>query len=251
MWIADCYQKTLREIKCQYIKGGCNHEADYGYKIPLDISLEGAIKYTGRYDESYRYERYHKALGKMLEEKSLFSPANRRVVNLDLGCGAGFFSWIVRDYMLEKYGKNDGDIRLIGYDRAESMIRLAALFRKHLPMGINFTGYSKIGKIKKVLSGEDFSDCDVIVTLGHVLIQTKDNDAAIRGFCNIIRSLFPANCCVLVAVDAITRAWAFHDAWKNFRAALEEAGVNMESEKSIGSSSMCARLSMGERDGSS
>lgn len=249
MWIEECYQKALREIKCQYIKRGCNHEADYGYKIPSDISLQGAIEYTSRYDQPYRYKRYHEALAEVLQEKLLFSPASRRIVNLDLGCGAGLFSWVVRDYMLEKYGKNDSDIRLIGYDRAKNMIRLATLFRKHLPMRINFTGYSKIGKVKKVLSREDFSDCDVIVTFGHVLVQTKGKHNAVSHFCNIIYSLFPANCCVLVAVDAITRAWAFDDAWKDLRVALEEAGINMESEKPIGSSSMCARLRMGERHG--
>jgi len=250
MLIRDYYEQAFNVIKSEY------GEQPSSYVVPANISLEQAIGYTRRYivegvyeTRHYRYGRYRHALDKVLKEELRFKPANRRIVNLDLGCGPGLFSWVVRDYMLKGYDSNDGDISLIGYDYAKNMIRLADLFRKHLPMEINFTGYSKIGKIKKVLSREDFSDCDVIVTFGHMLVQTKSEHDVASDFCNIICSLFPANCCVLVAVDAITRAWAFHGAWKNLRAALEEAGVNMESEKSIGLSSMCARLGMGERDG--
>jgi len=183
-----------------------------------------------------------------LKGKLRFSSANRQIVNLDLGCGPGLFSWVVWDYF-QKSEKNDSCIRLVGYDYAKNMIRLANLFKEYLPMEFNLDGYSEVNEIKSVLKSADFSGCDVIVTFGHVLVQTKGKHDAVSDFCNIICSLFPANCCVLVAVDAISRPLAFRDAWKNLRTALQENGVNMESEKLIGLNSMCARLSMGERDG--
>lgn len=250
MLIRNYYEEAFNSIKSKYGEQPSSHV------IPANISLEEAIGYTRRYvieslfkTRHYRYGRYRNALDKVLKERLHFSPTNRRVVNLDLGCGPGLFSWVVRDYMLEKYGRSDDDIRLIGYDYAKNMIRLANLFKEYLPMEFNLDGYSEVNEIKSVLKSADFSGCDVIVTFGHVLVQTKGKHDAVSDFCNIICSLFPANCCVLVAVDAISRPLAFRDAWKNLRTALQENGVNMESEKLIDLNSMCARLSMGERDG--
>lgn len=259
MRIKNHYKIAFEEIKRQYNKESCNHKTDFGYRVPSDISLEGAIEYTesnilnSLYDTPhYRYDRrYWNALHKVLKEELRFNPTNRQVVNLDLGCGPGLFSWVVRDYILDQYDKNDDDICLIGYDYAGNMIRLANLFREHFPMKINFTGYSEMGKIQKALSREDFSDCDVIVTFGHVLIQVSDD--GINKFTEIIQNLFQSNSCILIAVDA-RRAGGGGDklrpSCEKLQSALSRCGANIEHVLDDYNNSMWAcRLSMGERDG--
>ena len=80
--------------------------------------------------------------------------------------------------MLTKYRKNPGDIDLIGYDYAENMIRLAALFQEHLPVEYNLDGYFEIDRIRNMLKSRDLSDYQILITFGHVLIQVKDSSEA-------------------------------------------------------------------------
>ena len=168
-------------------------------------------------------------------------------MHLDLGCGPGLFSWVVQDYMLTKYRKNPGDIDLIGYDYAENMIRLAALFQEHLPVEYNLDGYFEIDRIRNMLKSRDLSDCHVLITFGHVLIQVKDSSEAMQNFVGIINNMFPSKSCIVVAVDAYSSddiRQDFRDACNKLWAALNDAGVNVKNNH-IGSirSWMCARLS--------
>lgn len=236
MLIKDCYQRVFEGIKRQYNKEGCGGKADFSYRVPSDVSLERAIEYTGHHIISslygtphYRYGRYRNALDKVLKEELRFKPANRRIVGLDLGCGPGLFSWVVRDYMLKEYGSNDGDISLIGYDHAKNMIRLADLFRERFPMKINFAGYFETEKIREALSRKDFLGDDVIITLGHVLIQASSD--GIRNFAEIIQNLYQSHFCILVAVDALYAGGGRSEllsSCKRLQDVLGECGVNIE-----------------------
>ena len=96
--------------------------------------------------------------------------------------------------MLTKYRKNPGDIDLIGYDYAENMIRLAALFQEHLPVEYNLDGYFEIDRIRNMLKSRDLSDYQILITFGHVLIQVKDSSEAMQNFVRIINNMLPSNC---------------------------------------------------------
>lgn len=229
MLIRDYYEQAFNAIKSEHGEQPSSHV------IPANISLEQAIGYTRRHviegvynKRHYRYDRYRNALDKALKEKLRFRPVNRRIVNLDLGCGPGLFSWVVRDYMLKEYGSNDGDISLIGYDHAKNMIRLADLFRERLSMKINFAGYFETEKIRETLGRKDFPGDDVIITLGHVLIQASSD--GIRNFAEIIQNLYQSHFCILIAVDALRiGGWGeLRPSCERLRADLGNCGVNIE-----------------------
>lgn len=98
-----------------------------------------------------------------------------------------------------------------------------------------------------MLNSRDFSDCDCIVTFGYVLIQIKNNRAALQDFVHIIQDLFPSKSCILVAVDAyntVERRQDFRDMCRALRNALSDAGIYVKA-KPIGNtgSTMYASLS--------
>lgn len=235
-------------IKNHYIEGFNKISDKYGevfcgYEIPEDISLEQAIGYTNEYiikskpNKHFRYDYYRKILAKAVSELD-FNPANNRIIHLDLGCGPGLFSWVVQDYMLLGLEKNHSDLDLIGYDHAKNMIRLASLFqghlRKHLPVEYNLGGYFKIVKIQNMLKSRDFSDCDILITFGHVLIQVKDDPEALQNFVGIIKNLFPSRSCILVAVDAYkheNRRRDFYTACTELQSAIVGVGVNVKDKR--------------------
>lgn len=245
-YIREHYIDSFNHIKNKY------GEDVSSYVIPSDASLQKAIGYTGQFivnssEEHYRYNYYQKYLDSALRMLDFNLTNNRRIIHLDLGCGPGLFSWVVQDRLLKNYGKKSGDIELIGYDHAKYMIRLANLFHGHLPVEYNFEGYSRINKIRHMLKTRDFSDCDCIVTFGYVLVQVKDDTEAIYNFVKIIKHLFPANSCTLVAVDAFSgnRSSEFRNACEKLLSALSNIGTNIEDKfiRSSGCSWMRARLS--------
>ena len=229
----------MKQIKDHYIESFNQIRRKHGYtssgyEIPVDISLEGAVGYTRQYiietgKEHYRYDYYTKCLASTLDERGLnFNPANNRIMHLDLGCGPGLFSWVVRDYAIENYGKKPGDIELVGYDHAESMIRLAHLFRDRLPE-YNFEGYYELDKIQHMLESKDLSDYDCIITFGYVLVQVEGKREALQNFIDIIRLLFPVNSCILMAVDAFSeedRRQKFGNACEELWDSLSNTGIN-------------------------
>ena len=244
MQIRKHYINSFNQISNKFGELPCSHI------IPENVSLREAIGYTREFIvesdvKHFRYDYYRKKIDNALSRFGIDQA--KKTIHLDLGCGPGLFSWVVQDFMLKNYGKIPGDLEFIGYDHAQNMIRLAKLFQEYLPVEYKFDGYYEIDDIRNMLKSRNLSDCDCIVTFGHVLIQIKDNLAALQDFVEIIQSLFPVNSCILVAVDA----YAFEDRRQNFRdvckallAALTGTGINVNS-KPIGNrgSTMYARLS--------
>ena len=231
--IRSHYKEAFEEIVRQH------GEIPYSsYKIPRDIFLKEAIGYTNSQiivdrfvkKSHFRYDYYRDELKQALKQLD-FRP-EKKIVHLDLGCGPGLFSWVMQDYFMrdyiEEYGMIDSGLKLIGYDHAPNMIKLAHLFRDHLPMEFNLKGYSDVADI---ISSENFSNCDVIVTLGYVLIQTKGNLNAMNNFSEIVQSLLkPSNSCILIAVDAYRKKEyreSFLKACDQLRKALNKRGVNL------------------------
>ena len=253
--IRNHYREAFKEIVRQHGEG----EEDAPYKINADCYLPRAIGYTQKYvigDKYRRYERCARVLVQALAQLD-FRSADKPIVHLDLGCGPGVFSWVVRDYLVEQCDKEDNEIMLLGYDHAPNMIKLAGLFCEHLPkeLDYNLVGFSgdsdiDIDKLQKVLRPIDFiSNRDVIVTFGYVLVQTEGNDKAMKNFAKIIESLLsPSGSCILLAVDAhktrwVDSPWIFHEACNQLKAALDKCGLHL-TEQQFGTSLMYARLSI-------
>ena len=246
MPIRDHYIGTFERIGRRY------GEEDSNCEIGPNDSLRKVIGYTRSFvvehgEEHFRYDYYRRELSEALRRLG-FHPQNRQVVHLDVGCGPGLFSWVVRDYMLSEHGIDSGRIDLIGYDHARNMIVLADLFRQRLPVEYNFNGYSEIEEVCAALSSRDFSASDVVVTFGHVLIQMGDNAVAMGDFAETIRRLFPSHSCIALAVDAYRweeRRQAFRNACERLRIALSGVGVTLEhGTPDYRGSRMSGRLSM-------
>lgn len=144
-------------IRKNYIEAFNKIRKRFGWKphdheIPGNISLKEAIGYTGEFivesgEEHFRYDYYRK---KINNTPTMFGIGRvKKIVHLDLGCGPGLFSWVVRDYMLKSYGKKPGDIEFIGYDHAQNMIRLAKLFQEYLPVEYNLMAILRLAKYEK------------------------------------------------------------------------------------------------------
>lgn len=224
--IRNQYVPAFRAIKDEY---GWEYS---GWKIDPDVSLRKAISYTELYvvehkTPHFRYKYYKDVLREAIRNLH-FNTTNGSILCVDMGCGPSLFSWVVRDYI---YSSNE-NILMIGYDHAKKMILLSKKFHEYFvnkcAIKYDWYGYYKIDHLEHYLENQDLSGHDIIITLGHVLIQIKDNKRAMCEFSKVIRILCLAKSCIVVAVDAYTGEWrqAFQDGWKGFQKALCEAGVD-------------------------
>ena len=135
-----------------------------------------------------------------------------------------------------------------GYDHSPAMIRLAHLFLDRFPVQYEFHGFSDLVEISMALADEDFSNCDVVVTFGYALVQTRGNRAALGDFAALIACVFPAHSCIMVAADAHNnraRRDDFDDQCRALQTALNEVGVALVERVSPAQRSvMFARLKM-------
>ena len=215
-------------------------------------SLQETIWYTREYvvnntTEHFRYDYYWNALSRALT-RLRFDPGDRRIVHLDIACGAGVFSWVVYDHMAAPDTPNPDYVDYYGYDHCAAMIELAGLFLERFPDRYEFKGFSDLEEISTTLEEEDFSNCDVVVTFGYALLQVLDDPAALGNFASIISGVFPSRSCIMVAADAhndhATRA-AFRGQCDALENALNDAGIVLDNRQATQMGSvMYARLTM-------
>ena len=128
------------------------------------------------------------------------------------------------------------------------MIELADLFLEGLHAPYEFHGYSDHHKIETELGGQDFSNCDVVVTFGYALVQVREDPAALEEFADLIHCLFPSRSCIVVAADAHYSSEVrnvFNIQCEELETALNEFGVGLEDRvPPVKGSIMCARLNM-------
>ena len=223
MSIKDDYVSIFKKIRRRY------GEERSTCQVSPDDSLKKVIGYTRNYviehrEPHFRYNYYNNALSRAL--KCLNFKPGSRLVHFDIGCGPGLFAWVIHDYMESLFPL--GSVDCYGYDHSPEMIRLARLFFDAFPAEYDFKGFHDKVDILQVLVTRDFSECDVVVTFGHVLVQVQAHPVAIGDFRELISCLFPLRSCVLVAVDAYSGGKTreiFQNQCSALRAALEEAGV--------------------------
>ena len=232
MSIRDQYIQAFETIRGRY------GEESSGWKIDSNVSLKKAIGYTGRYvvrheRPHFRYDYYREVLCKAMRDLH-YDPVNRTILCMDLGCGPGLFSWVVQDYMSD-LSVEEGNVEIAGYDHAKSMIQLSNIFHDYFRDGrstrYGWHGCSKVGRLQRALMLRNFSNYDIIVTFGHVLIQIKNDLRAMRELSGIIWSLSPFKSCTVIAADAYFsdgRRQAFRDSCERLWRALQEPGMSSE-----------------------
>ena len=164
------------------------------------------------------------------------------MAHVDIGCGAGAFSWAFIDWATEK-GVELNRVSLYGLDHSPAMLYLAQEIRSRLSDTIldypDLYYYQDVASLLDQLKEKHQEDKDYTITFGHVLVQVygQDNaDEAIYEFAQIVAQAYNMlgglPLCNLVAVDASTGSWScqFDAAWDLFREKLKSFGISMKSK---------------------
>ena len=218
--IRDRYREIIRALAKEHGEEGS------GYYIDKNATLARCLKYTMDFVVKgtkihYRYSMYKRALQYNMDKH----PANSNtLIHLDIGCGPGLFSWVVADYFRSK---SSIDVELYGYDYAPKMVKLARLIRKLLGEDERYSCHHKKEKLIRLLRESKANRPYILVTCGHVLIQTSSNHKAQADFAQIIAKLAQLADCQIVAVDAHTgnRPQQFLTACDRLKDAMEKKGL--------------------------
>ena len=203
--LRDHYQRVLEEIVE-------DHEVPSAVRpdhiVPANAGWVDVVAHTEWYvggpgdnRPHYRYRRYREVL-------EAIEPGNGRVSHVDLGCGAGLFSWVFLDWVTE-HGVEFDCVVLYAYDHNRAMLQLAAEIRQRLldvvpnypPLNYSVGIDSLCNKVKR----HHHKRTDYVMTLGHVLVQSH-TPGAIRRFVQVISCvmelLHRGDRCAVIAVDA-------------------------------------------------
>ena len=234
MSVKDHYREVIKEIV-----------ARCGLK-PLDKPPPSAVSATAGFNEAllhtdwfvhrgdsrphYRYRRYRELLD------YLETSGERCVANVDIGSGAGVFSWVFLDWASD-HNLTFDHIDLYGFDHSEAMKNLAHLVRSGLTQYIDdypTLRYScDSNELVLQLTQNHAVGTDYVITLGHVLAQTyRSASGDIEKFADIIaqicKFLDDASTCVLIAADARGATPFFTAGWNLLLEGLTSAGIECE-----------------------
>ena len=187
------------------------------------------------YREHYRYDRYDGALGLVWNMRPGGGSSHRKT-HVDIGCGAGLFSWVFLDRARISEPQYD-HVESYGLDHSPQMLRLAREMREvltqYIPDDLNsllrYTDDADV--LLEGLTRNHHPDTDYTVTFGHVLVQAHTTDAIlnfIRVITHILRLLDAQSNCVLIAVDARGRSDELTLGWNLLLENLAGAGVRYE-----------------------
>lgn len=197
MLIRDRYVGVIDRMASRFGRESGDHVIPRGATLPRCIDYAARYFYEGDTVEHYRYTRYMNALEDLLRDYGSHRKTST-IVHVDVGCGPGLFSWVVHDYFKHREPKTE--IELHAYDNSPTMVRLADLIWHEFDTGVNLGATSDLDElISQIMEGGP--SADVIVSFGHVLVQTSDQEGSIESFAEILNSIrLDSN--MIVAVDA-------------------------------------------------
>ena len=199
------------------------------YRISVGASRRECIQYALRHvvrhtKPHYRYDKYRYALWLALDRSALQTQrSGPALLHVDLGCGPGLFTWVVRDW----FSREPLAVDLYGYDHAKEMARLAAEIWTELGEGIRASWHDDADQMLSTALAGDFRRDHSLVTFGHVLAQTHDQDGAIQRFAQVISRLVEVNCLV-VAVDAYSAFTRFRRGCDSLHRSLQAHGLRVD-----------------------
>ena len=205
-----------------------------GHIVGGDATFTQAVQNTawfvagiGDGQPHYRYRRYKEMLNCM-------QPDGRREAHVDIGCGAGLFSWTFLDWASDN-GLNYDQVELYGLDHSAEMLNLAHQSRSKLTQWIG--NYPELHYAQDVdvlmheLTENHRPATDYTITFGHVLVQAHDPEA-IQTFtlaiAHIVGLMDDESKCVLIAVDARGSSDEFAASWNALLAELQQQGIYHE-----------------------
>ncbi len=232
MSVKDHYQGVIREI----MKELCISRSSQmrSHVLPKDACFREVVQYTDSFvgegidgHPHYRYRRYSEVL-RQLKIRS------RHNVHIDVGCGAGEFSWALVDWAKEA-GTGVNNLEMYGFDHNPEVIRLATDIKRRLSKVIldypDLHYCYDLQSLWRATRRHRPEGSDYIVTFGHVLAQSNYSDA-IRAYTQIIihtsKMMDIKSNCTVVAVDAKNWSMDFQRGWDLLRESLQIAKIELE-----------------------
>ena len=235
------YHGAIYRIMKEYGIGGSTSppshvvSANAGFKEVLQYT-EWHVGYESRRQYGYQFMNPHYryyCYRPVLDHRSV---SGRRLANVDLGCGAGVFSWAFLDWATSQ-GIGYDRVDLYGLDHCQAMIDLAETLKNELSQEV--TSYPDLHYCNDVdallyqLTRYHSGGTDYTITLGHVLVQAHD-DQDVRTFTRvidrIIRLMDAQSSCALIAVDALGLGTDFATGWDKLLVSLKGSGIRSELE---------------------
>ena len=229
MTVKDYYQDAIREIIAERgLEPLASHPTPL---VSSSAEFDEVLLHTDSYVHTgddvahYRYNRYFEMLGYLRASQG-------REAHVDIGCGAGLFSWTFLDWASEQ-GVGRDHLELYGYDHSMAMIRLAQIVRNKLMRDIpdypELRYSDDVDSLLAQLTANHRKDTGYTITFGHVLVQAhapRDIQNYTRIISHICELVNDRNNCILVAVDARAAGDEFLEAWNLLLASLESNGIS-------------------------
>ena len=231
MFLKDHYQEVLNEIVNEH---GIPRIAGPSHVVAARTGWTEVVQHTEWYvggsgdsRPHYRYRRYREAM-------CGFKPGTGREALVDLGCGAGLFSWVFLDWA-SLHGMSNSHVDLYGLDHCPAMLQLALTARqrllKYVPDYPKMRCSDSTNGLLNLLTENHTENTEYTITLGHVLVQDH-GPRAIENFTRVIEHVMglnrPGRNCSLVAVDAAGEPEAFAEGWTALLASLSTFDVECE-----------------------
>ena len=189
--------------------------------VGADASFNDVVRNTAWYcwladsQPYYRYRRYLEVL-----QRIKLPSGDYRVVHLDIGCGAGLFSWALLDWARNSHLEY-GRVALYGFDHSPEMVNLAHWMRNQftqsLPDYPDLRYTCDDATLLRDLTEQHQNGTIYVISFGHVLAQAQDYDPGeIAHFAHVINHIVEMDArprSVLVAVDAKGWAGTFASGW--------------------------------------
>lgn len=227
--IMPLYQGAIRQIMADH---DIEPLQNPGHIVGAGADFAEVVRHTHWYVDRgdtrphYRYRRYSEVLGHI-------KAGNRRVTHIDIGCGAGLFSWVFLDWAREN-GLTYDRVDLYGLDHSSEMINLAQQVRTKLmavvPDYPALHYAHEVAALTRELNAHHQESTDYIITFGHVLVQAHSS----RDIWNFVEVIFEAQTiglpdshpsCILIASDARNRSAEFSEGWDLLLNCLEEVEI--------------------------
>lgn len=213
MRLQNHYQQVIGAIRREH---DIPEPSSGQYLVTATASLAEVIRHTAWYVGGHADRVLHYRYNRYMEVMSRYKPGACRIAHVEIGCGAGLFSWVFLDWATAK-GVEYDRLDLYGYDHSPAMLELARECRKrlllHAPDYPPLHYESEVAALCTKLKENRQDGTNYVITFGHVLAQAHSPEA-IKSFTKILIEVLKLNgICILMAVDADQARAAFAKGW--------------------------------------
>ena len=235
--IRNLYPGVIQKIMTEY---GIESVDNPNHIILSDTGFAEVIQYTEWFTFKgdsvlfYRYRRYSEIL-------NYLKASDKQVAHVDIGCGAGLFSWVLLDQAKIRGIRYD-QVSLYGLDHSHTAVHLAGMIRERLLQNIHdypdLNYFTDDDALLNKLTESHRIGTDYIITFGHVLVQANATQT-IQNFARIIADIVKLmdnqSSCMLIGSDARGYSGIFPSIWDSLLSNLKLNGICHDSHNLVAS----------------